>query len=129
MTLGFFQSLKSTPKKITFFWGLFSFFALNVTAQQYILKDKQTNESIPYATVIYNAGGVYSNQKGEFELEKTLTGTIEIRSMGYKMYKNSVEKLPPVIERLRKMSALKKGVKYMVDESSETEHHHVCDFL
>jgi cysteine desulfurase len=34
-----------------------------------------------------------------------------------------LKKLPGVIERLRKMSPLKKGVKYMFDESSQ-EHHH-----
>ena len=35
-----------------------------------------------------------------------------------------LEKLPGVIERLRKMSPLKKGVKYMFDKTSENEHHH-----
>ncbi|MFX1349272.1 MAG: aminotransferase class V-fold PLP-dependent enzyme, partial [Promethearchaeota archaeon] len=34
-----------------------------------------------------------------------------------------LQKLPIVIERLRKMSPLKKGVKYMFDESA-TNHHH-----
>jgi len=34
-----------------------------------------------------------------------------------------LEKLPGVIERLRKMSPLKKGVKYMFEESTEKHHH------
>ena len=32
--------------------------------------------------------------------------------------------LPPIIERLRKMSPLKKGVKYMFDNACESDHHH-----
>jgi len=35
-----------------------------------------------------------------------------------------LDKLPNVIERLRKMSPLKKGVKYMFDDASENSHHH-----
>jgi len=34
-----------------------------------------------------------------------------------------LEKLPSVIERLRKMSPLKKGVKYMFDETALNHHH------
>ena len=34
-----------------------------------------------------------------------------------------LEKIPSIIERLRKMSPLKKGVKYMFEDSSN-EHHH-----
>ncbi len=35
-----------------------------------------------------------------------------------------LKNLPPIIERLRKMSPLKKGVKRMFDPSCETDHHH-----
>ena len=35
-----------------------------------------------------------------------------------------LEKLPPIIEKLRKMSPLKKGKKYMFDPTYETDHHH-----
>jgi cysteine desulfurase len=35
-----------------------------------------------------------------------------------------LEKLPSIIERLRKISPLKKGVKYMFDDACETNNHH-----
>jgi cysteine desulfurase len=35
-----------------------------------------------------------------------------------------LEKLPPVIKRLRKMSPLKKGVKYMFDDTNKSIHPH-----
>jgi len=34
-----------------------------------------------------------------------------------------LEKLPPTVKRLRKMSPLKKGVKYMFEDASEDNHH------
>jgi cysteine desulfurase len=35
-----------------------------------------------------------------------------------------LEKLPTIVERLRKISPLKKGVKYIFDDSIATDHHH-----
>ncbi len=35
-----------------------------------------------------------------------------------------IKTIPPIIERLRKMSPLKKGVKYMFEPSCEDDHHH-----
>ncbi|MFX1437506.1 MAG: cysteine desulfurase family protein, partial [Promethearchaeota archaeon] len=53
-------------------------------------------------------------------------GSLRI-SLGRFITKEDVDyfltKLPNVIERLRKMSPLKKGVKYMFDENTENNHH------
>ncbi len=67
--------------------------------QNYIIVDSSTKERVSYATIVYprNNKGFYSNDKGEFQLFKTLNDSIYISALGYYAYKTDIFSLKDTV--------------------------------